>query len=177
MPKTTFAGHPLHPQLVSFPAALLPTSFVFDLLSMVTRKKGFADCAYYTMVAGYAGGAMAAGAGASDYFSIPPKTHTKRIANIHALMNASLMGLYSFNLMSRKGRDHVPFSSFIMSLIGTAGLSVSAWYGGHLVYAHGMRVQGKGDMPEAKEVKLPQDKSIEEMFVRIEEKVGVRSPE
>ena len=32
MPRTTLFGHPLHPQLVVYPAGLLPFSFVLDLL-------------------------------------------------------------------------------------------------------------------------------------------------
>jgi uncharacterized membrane protein len=42
MPKTTFAGHPLHPQLVGLPIGLLPFSFVMDTAYAVTREKTYA---------------------------------------------------------------------------------------------------------------------------------------
>ena len=50
MPKTTFAGHPLHPQDVIFPAALLPFAGVLDVLYWLTGKAGFAQSAYYSLI-------------------------------------------------------------------------------------------------------------------------------
>ena len=32
MPQSTFLGHPVHPQLIAVPSALLPFTFVMDLL-------------------------------------------------------------------------------------------------------------------------------------------------
>jgi len=169
MPKTTLAGHPLHPQLIVMPAAMLPASFAFDIIGSATGRKSFSDAAYYAMVAGV-GGALAAGAaGASDYFAIPGGTHAKRVARLHGLLNLGLVGLYGANLAMRARRRRANPVSLAMSALGTAGLVVSAWYGGQLVYEHGVRVHGKADLEGSTEVKLPGDDQIVSFFSRIEE--------
>jgi len=172
MPKTTFAGHPLHAQLISLPVAMLPASFAFDLLYRSTRRTSFADAAWYTMLAGYGGALAAATAGAGDYLAIKGGTHTKRLATLHGLMNGAVVGLYGLNLATRR-RDRAPSAIGIaLSAIGTAGVMVSAWYGGHLVYEHGVRVRGKDDLEGARELRLPLDHQLEDLFTRIEEAAG-----
>jgi hypothetical protein len=47
-----------------------------------------------------------------------------------------------------------------LSLLTTAGLTVSAWYGGHLVYHHGMRVRGTDLAGSPEEAKLAGDERI-----------------
>lgn len=168
MPKTTFAGHPLHPQLIVVPAGLLPFSFILDLMHLVTRKPKYAEAAYYTMMGGSVGAMAAASTGAADYFAIAPNTHTKRLANLHAGLNAGLLLLYSLNLMLRRGKN--PPSGplpVLLSAIGNIGLLISAWYGGHLVYEEGMRVRGVSPVADAPELKLPQDAAIAAAFDRI----------
>lgn len=178
MPKTTFAGHPLHPQLIVLPAGLLPFSFILDLMHLVTRKPGYAEAAYYTMMGGSVGAMAAAGAGAADYFAIPPNTETKRHANLHAGLNVGLLTLYSVNMLLRRGKNP-PAGPLpvLLSLLGTIGLIVSAWYGGHLVYEEGMRVRGVSPVADAPEVKLPQDERIEQAFNRLGNVVPQQGPQ
>ena len=38
MPQVTLMGHPLHPQLIVMPAALLPFSLILDALHAGTRN-------------------------------------------------------------------------------------------------------------------------------------------
>ena len=63
MPKTTFAGHALHPQLIVLPAGLLPFSAVLDAMSLATGKREYSDAAYYTLAGGFVGGLAAGAAG------------------------------------------------------------------------------------------------------------------
>jgi uncharacterized membrane protein len=134
MPKTTFAGHPLHPQLISFPLGLFPFSLAMDLLHLATGKEAYADTAYHSMVGGMVGGLAAGAAGAADYFTIPPDSESRKVANVHGGLNLGIMGLYGLNLLLR-GREKKPGAvPVLLSLLGTAGLVASAWYGGELVY-------------------------------------------
>ena len=177
MAKTTLAGHPLHPQLISAPSALLPFSLVMDLMYDMTGDESYADAAYYSMMGGYLGGAAAGLAGAGDYADIPPESHTKQIANLHASLNIGIMGLYSLNLLMR--RDRRPRTGklpMLLSAVGTAGLFISAWYGGHMVYEHGMRVKGVSPVADGPEMKLPGDKQIERPFSMLEEVAPVDGP-
>jgi uncharacterized membrane protein len=106
---------------------------------------------------------VAAGvAGAADYFTIPPDDQTKRIGRFHGLLNVSLLGLTGLNLLLRRGKRRSPRGvPLLLSLIGNAGLFVSAWYGGHLVYEHGMRVKAAGGPSHVPEIKLPGDEKVE----------------
>ena len=52
----------------------------------------------------------------------------------------------------------------MLSLIITAGLTASAWYGGHLVYHHGMRVRGTDLAGAPEDARLPGDHRVAEAF-------------
>ncbi len=173
MPRTTLAGHPLHPQLVEFPLGLLPFSCLMDILHGVTGDESYAKTAYHTMVGGVVGGLAAGAAGAADYFTIPSDSQSKKVGNLHGLINLGVMGLYGLNLFLRRGRrtpaGPVPL---LLSLLGTAGLVASAWYGGELVYKLGMRVEPATQDDHSAEWKLPNDRRLEDAFRAAEEKLA-----
>jgi uncharacterized membrane protein len=173
MPLTTFAGHPLHPQLVEFPLGLLPFSFAMDLMHLTTRDPSYADAAYYSMAGGMIGGLAAGTAGFADYLTIPDNTHSKKTANVHAALNLGILGLYGLNLFLRKGRHRSPgVAPRLLSALGAVGLIASSWYGGELVYELGMRVKPLMDGEEKfPELKLPGDSRIEQAFKDLEKKV------
>lgn len=177
MPKTTVAGHPLHPQLITAPSALLPYSLIMDVAHRATGNPTFADVAYYTMIGGFVGGLAAGAAGAADYLELPRKTHTKQIANLHASLNIGILGLYSVNLLLRRKKRRVDTLPLALSVIGTAGLVVSAWYGGHLVYEHGVRVKGRDPIGKAPAVKPPGDELMQEAFHAAEHVAPKDGPE
>lgn len=178
MPKTTFAGHALHPQLINAPAALLPFSVVLDLMHLATGKRSYADAAYYSMMGGNPLGVAAATAGAGDYLAIPSGSHTKRIANIHASLNLGLLAIYTLNLLLRRGKTPPAGTMPVaLSAVGTIGLLVSAWFGGHMVYSHGMRVKGISPVADAAELKLPSDERLEKAFSKLEQPVPKAGPE
>jgi uncharacterized membrane protein len=172
MPLTTLAGHPLHPQLVAFPIGLLSYSCVMDVMHSLTGRPEYADTAYHTMVGGYVGGLAAGAAGAADYQAIPPQMQSKKVANLHAALNLGVMGLYSLNLLLRSRRSRPGPLPMLLSLLGTAGLMASAWYGGELVYKLGMPVKPvmEEDGPPQKELKLPGDEKLEEAFIGFQER-------
>jgi uncharacterized membrane protein len=162
MPQTTLMGHPLHPQMIVLPAALLPFSLALDAMHAGTRDQSYADAAYYTMVGGFLGGLAAGAAGAADYGTIPSDSKAKQIGRLHGLMNVGLLALTGLNLLMRRKRRSAGPLPMMISLITTAGLVVSAWYGGHLVYHHGMRVRGTDLSGAPDEAKLPGDHRMAE---------------
>jgi uncharacterized membrane protein len=141
-----------------------------DLLHLATGKKSYADAAYYTMVGGYVGGLAAGAAGAADYLSIPPGTESKKVGTLHGGLNLGIMGLYSLNLLMRRGRHSPGLFPTLLSVLGTAGLVVSQWYGGELVYKLGMRVKPIMEGEHAPEWKLPGDEKIERAFTQAEKR-------
>lgn len=176
MPKITFAGHALHPQLIVLPAGLLPFSFAMDAMNIATGKKSYADAAYYTMVGGLLGGLAAGSAGAVDYLAISPASPTKRTANLHAILNITALGLTGLNLLLRRRRNNssgrVGALPAALSLATTAGVLVSSWYGGKMSYEQGMRVEGVSEVAHVPEIKLPGDEKIKDAFDKVEEAIA-----
>ncbi|CAA9415582.1 MAG: hypothetical protein AVDCRST_MAG74-2562 [uncultured Pyrinomonadaceae bacterium] len=173
MPKTTFAGHALHPQLVLIPGGLLPFSAVLDAMNVATGDQSYADAAYYTLVGGLVGGLAAGAAGAADYLTIPPESGTKRTANLHATLNIAALGLTGLNLLLRSRRRDEPVGGLaLLSIATAAGVLVSGWYGGKMSYDQGMRVKGVSEVENAPELKLPGDEAIHQAFERLEEAVA-----
>jgi uncharacterized membrane protein len=171
MAKLTFLGHPLHPQLVEFPLGLLPFSLVMDVMHLATGNESYADTAYHTMVGGVVGGLAAGAAGAADYFTIPPGTKSAKAGNVHAALNLGIMGLYGLNLLLRRGRRDAGGVPLLLSILGTAGLVASAWYGGQLVYDLGMRVKPATEGDDSPEWKLPGDDAAHRALEAVEQAV------
>jgi uncharacterized membrane protein len=160
MPQVTLMGHPLHPQMIVMPAGLLPFSLFLDAMHAATRDQSYADAAYYTMMGGFVGGLAAGAAGAADYGTIPSDSKAKEVGRLHGVMNVGLLALTGLNLMMRRKRRSAGALPMVLSLITTAGLTVSAWYGGHLVYHHGMRVRGTDLAGSPEDATLPGDRSL-----------------
>jgi uncharacterized membrane protein len=178
MPQISFAGHPLHAQLIVAPAGILPFSSIMDLMWTLTGREHYATTAYHSLIAGSISAIAAGIAGAIDYSAIPSKTKTKRTANVHVLLNAAVFGLYGTSLMLRRKRRSRPARKLAsaLSLIGGSTLLVSAWYGAHLVYHHGMRVEGISPIESAENLRLPSDAAIDRGLQKAEEAVPNSGP-
>lgn len=169
MPKSTFAGHPLHPMMIVVPAGLIPFGFVLDAMYRRTGDESYADAAYYTLVGGLAGGLAAGVAGAMDYLTIESQTEIKRTANVHASLNGVALALTALNVAQRR-RDRGA-GSLMLSAAAAAGVLVSGWFGGRLVYDQGMRVKGIDPVAAAPELAPPADDLLETAMLH-EEKLA-----
>jgi len=143
MPKLTYAEHPVHPVINDFPAALVPTSLVFDMLHLVTRRSSFKVASFFTMLLALITGGAAAATGYADYREIPADTEEKRVANAHALLNIGVMGSLVVQLLIR-ATGRVGLFARLLNIAATAGMFSASWYGTHLVYRHGVRVDSSG---------------------------------
>lgn len=139
--RAGIAGHPIHPMLVPFPIAL----WIFSLASDFIYLFGFGgpvwkDIALYTIVAGIGGGLAAAVPGYLDYRAITEPL-TAKIAERHMIINVSLVLLFSINVLLRLSTGPHAIAPVVLSVVGVAGLAVSGWLGGELVYVKGVGVQ------------------------------------
>jgi uncharacterized membrane protein len=168
MPKSTVAGHPLHPMLIVAPAALIPFGFILDAMHRSTGKESYADAAYYSLVGGLVGGLAAGTAGAMDYLTIEPETDVKRTANVHAVLNGGVLALTALNLLGRRNKRHHRGGSLALSSLAALGVLLSGWFGGRMVYEQGMRVKGGSPVENAPEMKLPGDDRIKHAMLKQE---------
>jgi uncharacterized membrane protein len=178
MPKSTFAGHPLHPQMVVLPGGLMPFAFAMDLMHAATGRESFRDAAYYGLAMGLAGGAAAGVAGAIDYMAVPSRTAVKRTANVHAALNVAVLAGTAANLWLRsrepESRSGLPLA---LSALAAVGVMVSGWYGGEMVYRQGMRVEGVDPIGHVPDARVPFDDRVEAAAEAIDRHAPATGPE
>jgi uncharacterized membrane protein len=177
VPKSTFAGHPLHPMLIVAPAALIPFGFILDAMHSATQKDSYSNAAYYSLTGGLVGGLAAATAGVMDYLAVQPETDVKRTANMHALLNSGALALTATNVLMRKNKPAHTGGSLALSAIAAVGVLVSGWFGGRLVYEQGMRVRGVSPVEHAPEMVLPGSDRAERAMLAMEQVVPQAGPQ
>lgn len=135
----SIARHPIHPMLVPIPIGLWLFSFACDLLFVLGSGASlWYTLAFYTMIGGFIGAALAAIPGFIDMLALDGVR--KRIALMHMSVNLALVALYAFNIGLRiggPGHDTLPA---VLSAVAVALLAVSGWLGGHMVYVHRVAV-------------------------------------
>lgn len=142
-------GHPVHPILVPIAIGAFVTAFIFDIAAVATRIGFWFDASFWALLIGVIAGVLSAITGLYDYFTVPMTDRAKRDATSHLALNVVLMTLFIISLIikapsatsaPRLPADSVIVSTFILDLIAVVLLLVSGWYGGEVVYRHGVAV-------------------------------------
>ncbi|HEU0035946.1 MAG TPA: DUF2231 domain-containing protein [Kofleriaceae bacterium] len=127
-------GHPIHQMLIVFPLGLLATSFVFDIVYLVTANARWADIAFWMIASGIIGGLAAAIFGLVDWLAIPKGTRAKRIGALHGIGNVVVVGLFAASWALRYLGVGVPgVAPIVLSGLAVALALVTGWLGGELV--------------------------------------------
>lgn len=126
-------GVPLHRMLIVFPLGLLGTSFLFDLAWLVLGRGDLAVDAFWIMVAGVIGAAIASIFGAMTWKKIPAGTRARRIGALHGIGNLVVTALFVASVVVRRGDPAHPHpAALLLSAIGVLLIVVTAWLGGEL---------------------------------------------
>lgn len=142
-------GHPVHPMLSDLPIASLLASVPLDVIALARERPWWA-ISFWTIVVGVVVAVPTACAGLIDYARIPEGRATKA-ATVHMLLMLSAVTCFGIDLLVRggaappHGRDLV--ASVALDVIGTAVLAVGGWYGGELVFTHGVGVDNASTAP------------------------------
>lgn len=140
--KVKAMGHPLHLMLVSFPIGLWLTSVVFDLIHFITGNGYWSGVAFWMITAGTVGGLIAALAGATDWTGIPKDTRAKRVGMIHGLGNTIVLSLFVASWLVRlHAPDDPSIIAYVLSFLGAALVSGTAWLGGELTGHYGVGIE------------------------------------
>ena len=141
----SIGGHPIHPMLIPFPIALWVFSLVADVIYLWRGNPVWKNyIAFYALLAGIIGAALAAVPGLIDWLSLTDKAVVK-IANWHARLNVIALVIFagSFYLRTTSGASFVGGSYTIpvaLSVLGVVLISISGWLGGEMVFKHGVAV-------------------------------------
>jgi uncharacterized membrane protein len=139
--RAKLLGHPIHQMLIVFPLGLLATGVVFDLVYLVGDALLFADFAYWLIISGLVGGALAAPFGLIDWLAIPQGTRAKRVGALHGLGNVLVLALFVISVALRADVPaDAPAAAYVCSFAGAALSLLTAWLGGELVDRLGVGV-------------------------------------
>ncbi|MBV9329435.1 MAG: Rieske 2Fe-2S domain-containing protein [Chloroflexi bacterium] len=136
-------GHPLHPALTDAAIGAWSTGFILDVVG-ATRE---ADAA---MTVGVLAAVPTALSGSADFADISEEP--RRIALIHAVLNATGLVLMVGSLAARRGDKRG--LGIGLSTLGLGLTGVSAWLGGELVYRLGTQVSRIAFEPHVEEFQV-----------------------
>jgi uncharacterized membrane protein len=151
----SIGGHPIHPMLIPFPIALWVFSLIADVLYLWRGNPVWRDwIAFYTLLGGIIGAALAAVFGIIDWLSIKDR-EVKKVADWHARLNVIALLIFAagFYLRTTSGASLVGGSYTIpvlLSVVGVILITVSGWLGGELVFRHGVAVDERAAEEKAR---------------------------
>lgn len=133
--KTQLLGHPVHQIAVMFPIGALGLAAVSDGVHALTRNREAAVVAKHALTFGLATAVIAAPFGLRDWLAIPGGTRAKRVGGWHAAGNLIALGVFGAARLLH-GRRRVPRAAQLLSTVGLALTSATAWAGTELINRH-----------------------------------------
>ena len=133
-------SHPIHPALVHFPIACWSLGTVADIAGIFFDKE-ISEMAVYLVATGLVTAIPTMLAGALDLKNLKQESAAQDIAMSHITYVLIAWMLYAATLYTRykSSGDSLPIS-IVLSVAGFICLAVAGWYGGKLVYEHGVGV-------------------------------------
>ncbi|MBW4505838.1 MAG: DUF2231 domain-containing protein [Scytonematopsis contorta HA4267-MV1] len=137
------AGHPLHPLIVTFPIALLISALGTDVAYWFTNDTFWARGSVWLLGVGLLSGLVAAVTGMMDFLKID-RVRKRTAGWVHMIGNVAVLFLTLINWLLRLNN----FTGVVLpwglgiSLIVSALLGITGWYGAELIYRHKVAVIG-----------------------------------
>jgi nitrite reductase/ring-hydroxylating ferredoxin subunit/uncharacterized membrane protein len=136
-------GHPLHPVLTDVAIGSWTAGAMLDLVN----ARGAADA---VLTVGVLSAVPTAMAGAADWSDT--EGEARRAGLVHAMLNGAGLSLMVASLFARRGNQRA--LGIGLSTVGLTLTGVSAWLGGHLVYALGTNINRTAFDPPVDEFKV-----------------------
>ncbi|HJQ50825.1 MAG TPA: DUF2231 domain-containing protein [Gaiellaceae bacterium] len=137
-------GHPLHPPLTDATIGTYTFATVAAILNVVNLVGDKAAYAWWiALVVGLCSTALTATTGLVDWLSIEWGSELWKTATAHMVSMLAATGTFlAAVLVGHHGYTHgtVSGGAFALTLIGFVLLTTGGWFGGAIVFVHGMRV-------------------------------------
>ncbi len=138
-------SHPLHPAFVHFPIATWTLATVADLASLHWGQPAW-QFAGVTMAIGTLAALAAMATGFVELQKLEHGSPVIRAVNRHMLLMMAAWCCYATSLFLRLEGTSLTRPGMLslgMSVIGFLVLCIAGWWGGRLVYEHGIGVRGR----------------------------------
>lgn len=156
-PGVRFLGHPLHVVLTDFPIVLWVASVLADALAIGHGGAVWARWAFVCLALGLLTSVPTVLTGLLDYLALPADHPAVRTATVHMVLMLTATGAFTTSFVLRTGTPAPTggrwLAALVSSVVGLIALVVGAWWGGELVFRHGVGTQAF-DFPAEK----PQDR-------------------
>jgi len=135
-----------HPLVVHFPIALLSLAVVFELLARFSGRESLLTAAYWNLVVGSMAAAVAVASGLLAESIVPENGPAHEALESHESLAFATLGIFAALFLWRTLRDgefYRRFSAFflIAMLVAWIALAATSFYGGELVFHHGVGTQ------------------------------------
>jgi uncharacterized membrane protein len=136
-------GHPVHAILVVFPLGLLALTPLADLGFFLGGAAELRAFAYVAQVVGLVLGLFALITGFADFLKLrEPSPELTKTALTHGGLAFGTLSLFAVAFAFRGGPDAaVRLPVLLLEGAGAACLALTGWFGGHLVFQHGVGVK------------------------------------
>lgn len=134
---------PLHPILAHFPIGLVITAALIEVVAWILDKRILHRVAIVNLIVGTVLliPVILTGLEAEEaVFTLDPEHETLEVHETFAFVSAGLMVLLTIwaILGFRRWEDRAPVFFVMVLLVGAASIGVAGYYGGKLVYTHGI---------------------------------------
>jgi len=142
-PRTALlARHAQHVVLIHFPIALFITGVAFDLIAQWTKRRSFADAAYYNFVAGVISTFPVLATGLLAWQFQLEGQRLKGILLLHLILgcvSAALIWLvWTLHFRARRRAERLPGYRFAVELLGVLIIALTGHLGGFLSGVNGV---------------------------------------
>lgn len=136
---------PLHPILVHFPIGIVLLSFIVEIVAAVRQRTDISRFGWWVQLAGTLALAAAVGSGVLAGQSVSISDSSRPTFETHeqlAFATAACMAVLVLWRASRRGSipSEAPVGYMLLFALCIVVLLTTAWFGGELVYGHGIGV-------------------------------------
>jgi uncharacterized membrane protein len=140
--RSMILDHPLHPIFTHFPMGLLIISMLWDVLGLWSGNSLWWNISYWSIAVGLLFAILAVVTGLIDFSKIPQGDAAENVGMRHMIVVILAATMYTGSFFFRFGSP-VPtgihlYGALGLSILGFILLLIGGWYGGELVYSHGV---------------------------------------
>jgi uncharacterized membrane protein len=151
-----FPGHPLHPPLTDATIGTYTAATVLGILAYAGVSEANLTKAWWLgLLVGLASTALTATTGFIDWLGIRWRTPLWWTATWHMFSMLTATGLFALAAVFGHDRyvgGHMGGPTFVATLLGFCALTLGGWFGGTVVFVHGMRVLNLVEEPAERAV-------------------------